>query len=64
MADIDNNGLNQYGVPVSNSINNIKNKDITFLDTVYKYVSDKATRHNIIKNYFEEKDNDNNIGDC
>ncbi len=82
MADIDNNGLNQYGVPVSNSINktlklrckrlvlesilsvSIENKDITFLDTVYKYVSDKATRHNIIKNYFEENDNDNNIGDC
>jgi|TARA_R110000803_G_scaffold166059_4_gene229437 hypothetical protein len=63
MADIDNNGLNQYGLPIDNLNNNIRDKDITFINAVYKYVSDDATRKNLINYYFGEQD-DNNFGDC
>jgi len=35
-----------------------------FLSLVYKNVKDTEKRNDIIKLYFEERDNDNNIGDC
>ncbi len=36
----------------------------TFLEVLYRNVKDVTKRKDIIKLYFEEKDNDNNIGDC
>lgn len=36
----------------------------TFLEVLYRNVKDVSKRKDIIKLYFEEKDNDNNIGDC
>ena len=63
MADIENNGVNQYGLPINNLNNNIRDKDIAFLNAVYKYVSDDVTRKNLINYYFGEQD-DNNFGDC
>ena len=36
----------------------------TFLEVLYRNVKDVNKRQDIIKLYFEEKDNDNNIGDC
>ena len=36
----------------------------TFLEVLYRNVKDVSKRQDIIKLYFEEKDNDNNIGDC
>lgn len=36
----------------------------TFLEVLYRNVKDITRRKDIIKLYFEEKDNDNNIGDC
>ena len=35
----------------------------TFLEVLYRNVKDVSKRQDIIKLYFEEKDNDNNIGD-
>lgn len=35
-----------------------------FLSLVYKNIKNVEKRDDIIKLYFEEKDNDNNIGDC
>ena len=36
----------------------------TFLELLYRNVKNASKRQDIIKLYFEEKDNDNNIGDC
>ena len=36
----------------------------TFLEVLYRNVKDVSKRQDMIKLYFEEKDNDNNIGDC
>mgnify|MGYP000964177664 CR=1 FL=1 len=36
----------------------------TFLEVLYRNVKDVSKRQDIIKLYFKEKDNDNNIGDC
>ena len=36
----------------------------TFLEVLYRNVKDVTKRKDIIKLYFEEKDDDNNIGDC
>lgn len=36
----------------------------TFLEVLYRNVKDVSKRKDIIKLYFEEKDDDNNIGDC
>tara|TARA_R110000851_G_C12738602_1_gene530585 strand:- start:268 stop:405 length:138 start_codon:yes stop_codon:yes gene_type:complete len=36
----------------------------TFLEVLYRNVKDVNKRQDIIKLYFEEKEDDNNIGDC
>ena len=36
----------------------------TFLEVLYRNVKDVNKRQDIIKLYFKEKDNENNIGDC
>jgi len=58
MSDINNLGGDQYD-------HSMKQEDTnTFLQVLYRNVKDTTKRQEIIKLYFGECDDNNNLGDC